>query len=194
MGKRGNVSHGVCKGLPFLDGELMRSSDALRNRIVKVIARISEASYRRGIQHGAKFRDNLGGDVCKFRSEISIDKAPMADVKGFPEMPGAETATDRLDIEYGYSLSDWGLSVERSDGRQVVSLCNEKYARKVREIGRKELSDAEVIGGAFCDGIANGVPGNRLHEAYMDSHGADQFEAAVWREIDMAKRQARRND
>lgn len=52
--------------------------------LLKVIARISEASYRRGVQQGAFMKENgrLGDDntsLGSWRYDITLDKSPPAD-------------------------------------------------------------------------------------------------------------------
>lgn len=190
------ITHGVCKGFPVSDDDLDGLPDQMKNKIAVVMARISEASYRRGIQHGAVFsaHNALGSenDLHDYRYKISLDSAPCADVKGHPPIHGMETAIDRVDCEYGASLSEWGLRLWDYLPKKAVggipNLDDERWIRRVRNHGRDGMSDAEIIGGAFCDGIAAGVDPMKLHQAYFNTFGADQFEAAVWREIELKKR------
>ncbi|WP_068305901.1 hypothetical protein [Pararhodobacter sp. CCB-MM2] len=58
-----------------------------------------------------------------------------------------------------------------------------KARRDQHLIGLDDFTDAELIGGAFCDGIDHGVEPLALHAAYFASSGAADFEARVWAEI-----------
>ena len=75
------------------------------------------------------------------------------------------------------------LSLEQHKRRKS----NLKMRRMQHDLGQDEFTDAEIIGGAFCDGIMCGVPGHVLHKAYFDASGAMDFEARVWVEMDIAK-------
>lgn len=90
-----------------------------RKDLIKLIARISEASYRRGFQHGATMTHDgrFTFDerwLHRFRFETSLNKAPdpqaapkiLCGVCGTPK-----TSIGRLAIEYERSLSNLGLSV-----------------------------------------------------------------------------------
>ncbi len=52
-------------------------------------------------------------------------------------------------------------------------------------VGQEGFTDAEIVGGAFCDGIGAGVPAWKLHEAYMNSSSPMDFEVRVWVEIEL---------
>ena len=62
-------------------------------------------------------------------------------------------------------------------------------ARRLQHlIGQDDFTDAEIVGGAFCDGLMNGVSAMAMHEAYMQSNGAMDFEARVWAEIEKVRK------
>ncbi len=83
-----------------LDLSDIKSDD--QKKLVKIIARISEASYRRGIQQGHDTIEAVhciaGKDLHKFRYGVSLDKIFFG-----------MTPVDRLYVEYGNSLVDIGL-------------------------------------------------------------------------------------
>lgn len=105
------------------DGALSGLPPKLAATVLKVMARISEASYRRGYQQRETF-DRLGihcVDPVTFRFRTSLDLAPFAD--SFATGPtwvatqGRRTALWRLDVEYGSSLERIGLP---SDSGRVM--------------------------------------------------------------------------
>lgn len=85
-----------------------------KRRLVKLMARISEKSYRRGLQHGvcdhAKECGLTEADASYLRFEVSIDRSPWF---GYPTMKHnlgrGTTAIERLDMEYGGYLSELGI-------------------------------------------------------------------------------------
>ncbi len=83
-----------------LDLSYLKESD--KKKLLKVMARISEASYRRGVQQGHEAIDAVrviaGKDLHKFRYGVSLDKTFM----GFSPI-------DTLAAEYGLSLNKIGL-------------------------------------------------------------------------------------
>ena len=69
----------------------------VRKRLTRLMARVSEQSYRRGYQHGAECADgDCAISPAVLRFERSIDRSPMPD-SGNPSM----SAIDRFHIEYG---------------------------------------------------------------------------------------------
>ena len=186
---REKVSHGVCKGMEFQDPDIRGLAGNLVKRILRVMARVSEASYRRGVQQGALFHMNgeIGGDLWEYRYAISLDKAPCADIPKFPTITGMPSAHDRLVTEYGNSLSEWGLYQCPDRTAEIIQLSDERMVRRVKSIGRDGLTDSEIVGGAFCDGISAGVDPQKLHESYMNTTTPDEFEAAVWLAISQVR-------
>lgn len=88
----------------------MRSTDA--DTLLKVIARISEASYRRGVQQGAMFSGYGGANLCKWRYYPPLSVSPMLDMRdGAPFVTGERRpSAQTLDIEYWRDLHRIGLS------------------------------------------------------------------------------------
>jgi len=82
----------------------------VKSKLIKLMARISEKSYRRGLQHGS-----LGiaiVDPAELRFSVSPDYSPFTDVadENGNWVNDKQSATDRLKMEYGV-LRDIGLSV-----------------------------------------------------------------------------------
>jgi len=80
---------------------------ATKKKLVRLIARISEASFRRGLQHGntddknpLKLRKRL--DIAKWRASSSLDVSQSAHGRM------KHTSLARLGMEYGV-LRDLGL-------------------------------------------------------------------------------------
>lgn len=67
-------------------------SDRDKKRLLRVMWRISEKSYRRGLQHGMQAEPTV--DPYEYRYERNLDKAPGCD--GW----GGTSAFERLVIEY----------------------------------------------------------------------------------------------
>ena len=84
-------------------GEFEELTPATKKKLVRMMARIMERAYRRGVQHGAefemdpKFRSNLH----KWRYLRSLDKSPGI-------LGGTTPSLERLEIEE--STRDVGLS------------------------------------------------------------------------------------
>jgi hypothetical protein len=54
-------------------------------------------------------------------------------------------------------------------------------ARKTQfEIGREGMSDYQITGGAALDAVLRGVSVMDLHDAFMESETALEFEAKLW--------------
>ena len=84
--------------------------DDIKQKLIKLMARISEKSYRRGLQHGS-----LGiaiVDPAELRFNVSPDYSPFTDVadENGNWFNDKQSAIDRLKMEYGV-LRDIGLSV-----------------------------------------------------------------------------------
>lgn len=88
----------------------MRSTDV--DTLLKIIAHISEASYRRGVQQGAAFCGHRGVNLCNWRYDPSLSVSPMLDMRdGAPFVTGERRpSAETLNIEYGLDLRRIGLS------------------------------------------------------------------------------------
>lgn len=79
-------------------------SDQDVKKLIRLIARISESSYRRGFQHGVvETGGECGMDSWKWRHEKSLDNSPWA-----MHPPKTTTSIERLMTEHGI-LDDIGL-------------------------------------------------------------------------------------
>jgi len=63
-----------------------------KKKLIKLMARISESSYRRGFQHGTLGIHII--DPVTLRFDRSLDKSPYTDTKG------GHTSKERLEMEY----------------------------------------------------------------------------------------------
>ena len=80
---------------------------ATKKKLIRLMARISEASFRRGLQHGAA----TGGDALPVRPGLNLAKyrfLSSLDVSRSPHGKLKHTAVERLQIEYAV-LRDIGL-------------------------------------------------------------------------------------
>lgn len=79
----------------------------VKKKLIRLMARISEASYRRGFQQGVVFKEErpktITNDLWKWRFEQSLDKA-----KGGDGFNGVLKSQERLFLEYG-ELREIGL-------------------------------------------------------------------------------------
>lgn len=82
-----------------------------KRKLIKLMARIQEDAYRRGAQQAATLQKygEIVSDLAMYRFEKSLDKSPMlGNGKINPCFP---SSIDRLEIEYGPQLYDFGLEV-----------------------------------------------------------------------------------
>ena len=104
----------------LIGGSLLGLSDDEKATIVRLMARIQEKAYRRGLQQGVHFcerfnddKDALKADILKARFSIALDSAPMFHVAGCPSMrswyDGMTDSEYRLSIEHGDDLSFIGI-------------------------------------------------------------------------------------
>jgi hypothetical protein len=96
---------GVARGLR--EGEFADINPACRKKLMALISRISESSFRRGLQHGEYFTlkgRKLWIKTADLRFDVSLDKSPAADDRGFKP-----SALERLRYEYGGTLQALGF-------------------------------------------------------------------------------------
>ncbi len=99
------ITSGIAYGLH--ESEFADIDPTTREKLLRVVARVSECSFRRGLQHGIYFTENsipLRIDPWKFRYQVSLDKSPCIDSGGW-----TPTALERLSIEHGHELLMLGL-------------------------------------------------------------------------------------
>ena len=84
--------------------------DDIKQKLIKLMARISEKSYRRGLQHGSFGIAVV--DPAHLRFNISPEYSPFTDItdKEGNWVNNKESSIDRLKMEYGV-LRDIGLDV-----------------------------------------------------------------------------------
>lgn len=88
--------------------DLSGMSDRDKSKLIRLMARIMEDSYRRGAQQMEYFC-RQGYEFCDLvdlRHFASLDVSP--DVED-GKTKGADKSVDRLDMEYGYSLLKVGI-------------------------------------------------------------------------------------
>jgi hypothetical protein len=90
------VSSSVLHGLT--EGEFSNLPPTTRKKLLRLMARVSEASYRRGYQHGCFFTSKgvVGHDPTKLRFDTSLDIAPFTNA----EQSGHMTSLERFICEY----------------------------------------------------------------------------------------------
>ena len=96
---------GVARGLH--ESEFADLPPSQRMNLLTLMARISESSFRRGLQHGLYFAEKqipLRTDPWTFRYRATLDKSPCIDSKGW-----TPTALERLNMEHGHELLMLGL-------------------------------------------------------------------------------------
>lgn len=87
------------------EGEFASLPEPTRNKLVRLMSRISEASFRRGFQHGCvqTKKGAVKGDPSVLRFGRSLDKSPWAETAS-----GGLSAKERLFCEYDV-LDDIGF-------------------------------------------------------------------------------------
>jgi hypothetical protein len=83
-----------------------------QRRMLRLLAQVSEKSYRRGLQHGAVLgpEGHITRDVAELRHSPAMDKSPDAD--------GGRviSAKERLKAEYGTVLRELGFDYDLLEG------------------------------------------------------------------------------
>ena len=85
-------------------------SDRDKRDMLKLMARVAEQAYRRGVQQGAGLagKPSFRGDLWEWRYRPSLDLSPWID------RPTTTTSLARLDAECGESLR--GIGFAKNDG------------------------------------------------------------------------------
>jgi hypothetical protein len=101
----------VAKG--FRQRRFCDLSDRDKRDMLKLMARVAEQAYRRGVQQGAGLagKPSFRGDLWEWRYRPSLDLSPWVD------SPTTTTSLDRLDAECGEQLRGLGLSKNEGDDR-----------------------------------------------------------------------------
>lgn len=95
-----SVAHGL------RDDAFAHIDQSTRKKLIKLMARISEKSYRRGFQHGQEFakKGDKAVDGHYLRFHVPIDKSPYTDTfhtNGKWAPNSGFSAIERLLMEYG---------------------------------------------------------------------------------------------
>jgi hypothetical protein len=103
----------VAKG--FRQRRFFDLSDRDKRDMLKLMARVAEQAYRRGVQQGAGLagKPSFRGDLWEWRYRPSLDLSPWVD------SPTTTTSLDRLDAECGEQLRGLGFSSDDSWWRSV---------------------------------------------------------------------------
>ncbi len=114
------TAHDITNGLP--DDAFRHLSGKDKARLVKLMARLAERSYRRGFQHGAVAKqaspalDACGVEIYDWRYGRVTDQCPIFGHPGF-----SEAAIGRLFME---NRGLRGLGFDRHNGPQRVTKGN----------------------------------------------------------------------
>jgi hypothetical protein len=108
LAKGGYAVSEVAKG--FRQRRFFDLSDRDKRDMLKLMARVAEQAYRRGVQQGAGLagKSSFRGDLWEWRYRPSLDLSPWVD------SPTMTTSLDRLDAECGEQLRELGFS--KNDG------------------------------------------------------------------------------
>ncbi len=101
------IDSGIAQGLH--ENQFADLDPACREKLLTVIARISESSFRRGLQHGIYFTEKgvkLRTDPWTFRYGAMLDKSPPADGRRGGWCP---SALERLKYEHRGALLALGF-------------------------------------------------------------------------------------
>ena len=93
-------------------------SDSDKRDMLKLMARVAEQAYRRGVQQGAGLagKPSFRGDLWEWRYRPSLDLSPWID------RPTTTTSLARLDAECGEFIAGDRLRQERR-GCRLVAPC-----------------------------------------------------------------------
>lgn len=86
---------------PLQKDEFSHLNDKDKKKLVRLMARISEKSYRRGLQHGAEGVNIV--DPAHLRFKVSLDESPFTDTVNEKDkwINDRRKSIDRLWMEFG---------------------------------------------------------------------------------------------
>ena len=95
------------------DLKMPELNSAQGNKLLRMIARIMEDSYRRGAQQAVTLQQHkeFNCDILKVRHQDSLDKSPRLET-GKPMGGGYSSSLYRLCCEYGPYLVDAGFDAD----------------------------------------------------------------------------------
>lgn len=110
--KQMKIDSGIGKGLRY--DEFAKLPEITQRKLLKLLARVSESSFRRGLQHGNHFAKTgkpmwISPTDLRFGGRFGLDKSPWVDTKG-----GGTPSLERLWLEYG-DLYELGFASNRDD-------------------------------------------------------------------------------
>ena len=132
----------VAKG--FRQRRFFDLSDRDKRDILKLMARVAEQAYRRGVQQGAGLADksSFRGDLWEWRYRPSLDLSPWVD------RPTTTTSLDRLDAECGEQLRELGFCKNDGDDRRWRPVWT-GYTREQRRLIKDGNKPATLLQKAF---------------------------------------------
>jgi hypothetical protein len=145
LAKGGCAVREVAKG--FRQRRFFALSDRDKRDILKLMARVAEQAYRRGVQQGAGLasKSSFRGDLWAWRYGPSLDLSPWVD------RPTTTTSRDRLDAECGEQLQQLGFC--KNDGtdrwRRPVWTGYTRAQRRVIKAGNRPASLPQTDVAAF---------------------------------------------
>ena len=146
----------VAKG--FRQRRFCDLSDRDKRDILKLMARVAEQAYRRGVQQGAGLagKPSFRGDLWEWRYRPSLDLSPWID------RPTTTTSLDRLDAECGEPVARARVRQERRrcrlvaaglDGSPVASCLDRVHPRAAPpDPGREQARGRVAQGTGVSDG------------------------------------------
>jgi hypothetical protein len=120
--------------------EFSHLSPSERKKLVRLMARGLEQSFRRGLQHGVVNKDTLCVDPAKLRFDVSLDISPFTDSPS-----GGFTSIERLFMECGV-LNDLGFEEPRPPKRfirvpaKALTTHGTKQRRQAKRAARAKAS------------------------------------------------------
>jgi hypothetical protein len=125
LAKGGYAVSEVAKG--FRQRRFFDLSDRDKRDMLKLMARVAEQAYRRGVQQGAGLagKSSFRGDLWEWRYHPSLDLSPWVD------SPTTTTSLARLDAECGEELRELGFPENDGNDRWWRSAWTERRWRPV---------------------------------------------------------------
>lgn len=131
----------VAKG--FRQGRFFDLADRDKRDLLRLMARVAEQAYRRGVQQGAGLADKptFRRDLWEWRYRPSLDLSPWID------RPTTTTSRARLEAECGGQLRQLGLSFRDEDRtpRPVWTGYTREQRRRMTPREREACSDAAAV-------------------------------------------------
>ena len=106
------IDSGIARGLR--ENEFANLDPAVRHKLMRFIARIAEASFRRGLQHGDYFARQgrallISPAMLRRDDRYPYDQAPWIDSKPIGRQVMGTSSLARLGMEHGGALFSLGF-------------------------------------------------------------------------------------